>query len=163
MEKKLSHFDVKGQAKMVNVESKQVTARIAITRSIIQISSDLVQILAAGTLAKGDAFTVAKTAGILAAKQTGTLIPMCHPLAIDYIDIQLELLSESCEVRVQAEVHTTAKTGVEMEAMVAASVTALTFYDMCKAVDKGIQIIKTGLFKKSGGKSGSYYNPDMEW
>lgn len=163
MEKKLSHFDVKGQAKMVNVESKQVTARIAITRSIIQISSDLVQILAAGTLAKGDAFTVAKTAGILAAKQTGTLIPMCHPLAIDYIDIQLELLSESCEVRVQAEVHTTAKTGVEMEAMVAASVTALTFYDMCKAVDKGIQIIKTGLYKKSGGKSGSYYNPDMEW
>ncbi|NQU65222.1 MAG: hypothetical protein HQ517_13195, partial [SAR324 cluster bacterium] len=116
MEKKLSHFDGKGQAKMVDVGPKKITGRVAIARSLIQINADLVQILTAGTLAKGDAFTVAKTAGILAAKQTGTLIPMCHPLAIDCIDIQLELLSESCEVRVQAEVHTTAKTGVEMEA-----------------------------------------------
>ncbi len=163
MEKKLSHFDVKGQAKMVDVGPKNVTERIAITRCTIQITSDLVQILTAGTLAKGDAFTVAKTAGILAAKQTGTLIPMCHPLSVDYIDIQLELLKQSCEVRVQAEVHTTAKTGVEMEAMVAVSVAALTFYDMCKAVDKGIKIAKTGLYKKSGGKSGDYYNADMEW
>lgn len=163
MEKKLSHFDVKGQAKMVDVGSKKITGRIAITRCTIQITADLVQILNAGTLSKGDAFTVAKTAGILAAKQTGTLIPMCHPLSVDYIDIQLDLLPESCEVRVQAEVHTTAKTGVEMEAMVAVSVAALTFYDMCKAVDKGIKIIKTGLYKKSGGKSGVYYNADMEW
>ncbi len=163
MDKELSHFDTDGKAKMVNVGAKTVTERIAIARSTIRISTDLVEMLEAGNLAKGDAFTVAKTAGILAAKQTGTLIPMCHPLSVDYVDIQMELLTESCEVRVQSEAHTTAKTGVEMEAMVAASIAALTFYDMCKAVDKGIKIMKTGLYKKTGGKSGTYFNEDMEW
>ncbi len=163
MKKKLSHFDTQGKAKMVDVGAKKVTERIAITRSTIRISADLVEILSAGTLAKGDAFTVAKTAGIIAAKKTGTLIPMCHPLPVDYIDIEMELLPESCEVRVQAEVRTTAKTGVEMEAMVATSVASLTFYDMCKAVDKGIKIEKTGLYKKTGGKSGTFFNEDMKW
>ncbi|MFH2129401.1 MAG: cyclic pyranopterin monophosphate synthase MoaC [bacterium] len=163
MANELSHFDANGQARMVDVGSKKVTGRIAIARSTIRISADLVKILTAGTLAKGDAFTVAKTAGILAAKQTGTLIPMCHPLPVDYIDIQMAMLPEKGEVRVQAEVHTTAKTGVEMEAMVAASIAALTFYDMCKAVDKGIRITETGLYKKTGGKSGVYLNPELEW
>ena len=148
---------------MVNVGDKEVTGRIAVTRSTICISPELTKILTEGTLAKGDAFTVSKTAGIIAAKQTGTMIPMCHPLPVDYINIEMELLEEICEVRVQAEVHTTAKTGVEMEAMVAASVASLTFYDMCKAVDKGIKIEKTGLYKKTGGKSGTFFNKDMEW
>lgn len=163
MEKQLSHFDARGKARMVDVGAKEVTGRTAITRAIIRISPDLVEILRSGTLAKGDAFTVAKTAGIIAAKKTGTLIPMCHPLPVDYIDIEMELLEESGEVRVQAEVSTTAKTGVEMEAMVAVTIASLTFYDMCKAVDKGIRIEKTGLYKKTGGKSGTFFNPDMEW
>jgi len=148
---------------MVNVTAKQVTERVAVTRCLIRIGPELAKVLSEGTLAKGDAFTVSKTAGILAAKQTGTLIPMCHPLPVDYIDLQMELLADRCEVRVEAEVQTTAKTGVEMEAMVAATVAALTFYDMCKAVDKGIRIEKTGLYKKTGGKSGTFLNPDMEW
>lgn len=163
MKKKLSHFDTSGKAKMVNVANKNITERIAIVRSTIRISPELSKILAEGTLAKGDAFTVAKTAGIIAAKQTGTMIPMCHPLPVDYIDIQMALLENECMIQVQAEVHTTAKTGVEMEAMVAASVASLTLYDMCKAVDKGIKIEKTGLYKKTGGKSGTFFNEDMEW
>ncbi|MCG8337091.1 MAG: cyclic pyranopterin monophosphate synthase MoaC [Proteobacteria bacterium] len=163
MSDKLSHFDEEGRASMVDVGSKQTTTRTAIARSVIRISAELVNILAEGTLQKGDAFTVAKTAGILAAKQTGNLIPMCHPLPVDYVDIRFDMLDQSQEVRVEAEVSTTAKTGVEMEAMVAVTMAGLTFYDMCKAVDKGIKILKTGLFKKTGGKSGEFYNRDMEW
>lgn len=163
MEQKLSHFDESGKAKMVDVGDKQVTHRIATARSLITISKELVAILKAGQLAKGDAFTVAKTAGILAAKQTGNLIPMCHPLPVDYVDITLEMIEEKNEVRVESVVSTTAKTGVEMEAMVAASMAGLTFYDMCKAVDKSIKIVKTGLYKKEGGKSGVFLNSDMEW
>ncbi|PCI22983.1 MAG: cyclic pyranopterin monophosphate synthase MoaC [SAR324 cluster bacterium] len=164
MEEKLSHFDEKtGRAKMVDVGGKQDTTRIAITRSILKISAKLVEILASGSLEKGDAFTVAKTAGILAAKQTGQLIPMCHPLSLDCVNIEIELLPDRQEIRIEAEAKTTGKTGVEMEALVAASVAGMTVYDMCKAVDKGIQIVKTGLFRKTGGKSGEYCNPEMEW
>ena len=163
MKKELSHFDKQGRAKMVDVSRKQVTARVAVARSSLIISSDLRDILSAGKLEKGDAFTVAKTAGILAAKQTGQLIPMCHPLPVDCVEIDIELLNEKKEVRIEAKVGTTAKTGVEMEAMVAVTVAGLTFYDMCKAVDKGIKFQNTGLYKKSGGKSGDYLNPEMEW
>ena len=164
MGNKLSHFDSEtGQAKMVNVGSKEVTTRVAIARSKIKISQELVEILEEGKLEKGDAITVAKTAGILAAKQTGILIPMCHPLPVDYVKIEIEVLSQLNEVRIQAEVQTTAKTGVEMEAMMAASIAGLTFYDMCKAVDKGIEILKTGLWQKTGGKSGNYFNSEMDW
>ncbi len=163
MEVKLSHFDSRGRAKMVDVGKKQTSLRIAVSRSVLKISSKLVEILSTGKLEKGDAFTVAKTAGILAAKQTGLLIPMCHPLPVDCVDIDIELDRERKEIRIQAEVRTTAKTGVEMEALVAISITGLTFYDMCKAVDKGIEIQKTGLYRKTGGKSGDYLNPAMEW
>ncbi|MCP4297959.1 MAG: cyclic pyranopterin monophosphate synthase MoaC [Proteobacteria bacterium] len=164
MEEQLSHFDQKtGRAKMVDVGAKNETTRVAITRTTLRISDKLVQILLSGSLEKGDAFTVAKTAGILAAKQTGTLIPMCHPLFLDCVNIEITLLAEKNEVRIEAEASTTAKTGVEMEALVAASVAAMTVYDMCKAVDKGIQILKTGLYKKTGGKSGTFLNPEMEW
>lgn len=163
MSGKLSHFDKNGRAGMVDVGAKQTTSRTAIARSVIRISADLVSILKEGTLQKGDAFTVAKTAGILAAKQTGNLIPMCHPLPVDYVEIRFEMLDQKQEIRVEAEVSTTAKTGVEMEAMVAVTMAGLTFYDMCKAVDKGIKILKTGLFKKTGGKSGEFYNRDLDW
>ncbi len=163
MNNKLSHFDENGRASMVDVSPKKVTQRVAIARSKIQISDALINILLSGELEKGDAFTVAKTAGILAAKQTGLLIPMCHPLPVDYINIDIELLKEKKEIRIQAEVSTTAKTGVEMEALMAATIAGLTFYDMCKAVDKGIRIKQTGLYKKTGGKSGEYLNSEMEW
>ena len=159
MSHSLSHFDEKtGKARMVDVGGKAVTERVAIARGRVKISPELRDILKAGTLEKGDAFTVAKTAGILAAKQTGNLIPMCHPLPLNVVDIQLELDEAQCEVRIEATAKTEAKTGVEMEAMTAVSVTALTIYDMCKAVDKGMVIDRVYLVEKTGGKSGRYHN-----
>lgn len=163
MSDKLSHFDQSGKAKMVDVGDKQATTRTAKARSIVRISPRLVSILQEGGVAKGDAFTVAKTAGILAAKQTGNLIPMCHPLPLDLVDVDIQLDEPSNRVTIEATASTAAKTGVEMEALVAASMAALTFYDMCKAVEKGMVIEKTGLYKKTGGKSGEYFNPEMEW
>ncbi len=160
---KLSHFDDSGKASMVDVGQKTPTSRTAITRSVISISSELTELLKKGGLEKGDAFTVAKTAGIMAAKQTGNMIPMCHPLPLDYVDIKLELLEDENLVRIEALASTTAKTGVEMEAMVAVTMAGLTFYDMCKAVDKKITILKTGLYKKTGGKSGEFFNKEMAW
>ncbi len=155
----LSHFDRKGRARMVDVGGKAVTARAATAKCRIRVSPELVRVLKEGTLEKGDAFTVAKTAGILAAKQTGTLIPMCHPLPLDVVEIDLVLDDAAGVVTVQATARTEARTGVEMEAMVAVSVAALAFYDMCKAVDKGMVIDTVHLAEKSGGKSGRYRNP----
>lgn len=164
MDNELSHFDpVSGKARMVDVGEKKETRRIAIARSIVSISPELVTILQEGKLQKGDAFTVAKTAGILAAKNTGQLIPMCHPLPLDAVNLELELIPEKNEVRIEADARMTGKTGVEMEALTAASIAALTFYDMCKAVDKTMKIVKTGLYKKTGGKSGEFLNQEMEW
>lgn len=163
MSDKLSHFDESGKAQMVDVGAKQTTSRTAIARSVVEISANLVEILEKGELEKGDAFTVAKTAGILAAKQTGNLIPMCHPLPLDHVGISFEMEKGSNLVKIEATASTTAKTGVEMEAMTAVTLAGLTFYDMCKAVDKGIMILKTGLYKKTGGKSGEYINQEMEW
>ena len=157
----LSHFDAKtGKARMVDVGGKAVTLRVARARGCVKISPELAGVLKAGTLEKGDAFTVAKTAGILAAKNTGGLIPMCHPLPLNVVDIDLELDEAGTEVRIEAVAKTEAKTGVEMEAMVAVSVAALTFYDMCKAVDKGMVIGQVHLAEKTGGKSGDYHNPN---
>ena len=164
MKKQLSHFDqATSRAKMVNVGDKIETVRRATTRCIMHISQELTEILDKGTLEKGDAFTVAKTAGILAAKQTGQLIPMCHPLPVNYVDIEISLVTSDNIIRIQSIVETTAKTGVEMEAIVAASIAASTIYDMCKAVDKKIIISNLGLLEKTGGKSGRFYNEKMEW
>ncbi len=163
MTDQLSHFDKNGRASMVDVTSKNVTTRVAVARSVVKISPSLTEILNTGSLEKGDAFTVAKTAGILAAKQTGNLIPMCHPLPVEHVGIEIELLTELNQIRIQAQVSTTAKTGVEMEALTAASMAALTIYDMCKAVDKTMRIVNTGLYKKTGGKSGEFYNEEMAW
>lgn len=164
MGNELSHFDEKtGRAKMVDVGHKQKTIRKAIARSEMIISAELADILSKGELKKGDAFTVAKTAGILAAKQTGLLIPMCHPIGLDCANIEIELIKEECKIRLESEVSIEAKTGIEMEALTAVTVAALTIYDMCKAVDKTIRIQKTGLYRKVGGKSGDFINPEMEW
>ena len=155
----LSHFDARtGRARMVDVGGKAVTERIATARGIVRVSPELVTVLKAGTLEKGDAFTVAKAAGILAAKQTGTLIPMCHPLPLNVVELELELDEAAGEVRIEATAKTEARTGVEMEALMAVSMAALTFYDMCKAVDKGMVIDRIHLAKKTGGKSGTYVN-----
>jgi cyclic pyranopterin monophosphate synthase len=159
MSKALSHFDrATGRARMVDVGGKAVTGRIARARGTIRISAELAALLKAGTLEKGDAFTVAKTAGILAAKQTGTLIPMCHPLPLDVVELELELDEAALTVNVEATAKTEARTGVEMEALTAVSVAALAFYDMCKAVDKGMVIDRVHLVEKTGGKSGTYRN-----
>ncbi len=164
MKEKLSHFDRKtGRAKMVDIGNKQGTIRVAIARSILSVSPPLAEILKKGTSEKGDAFTIAKTAGILAAKQTGLLIPMCHPLPVNYVDIDIQLDEKACKIYLQAEVSTTAKTGVEMEALTAVTLAGLTLYDMCKAADKSMVIQKTGLYKKSGGKSGEFINSMMDW
>ncbi|MEE8434261.1 MAG: cyclic pyranopterin monophosphate synthase MoaC [bacterium] len=161
MSSSLSHFDREtGRARMVDVGGKQVTQRTARARGIIKISEELTSVLKAGALEKGDAFTVAKTAGILAAKQTGNLIPMCHPLPLNVVKIELSLDEKENTVLVEAMASTEAKTGVEMEALTAACVAALTFYDMCKAVDKGMVIDRIHLAEKTGGKSGDYFNPD---
>jgi cyclic pyranopterin monophosphate synthase len=143
---------------MVDVSGKSATLRSATARGRVKISPELAAVLQAGTLEKGDAFTVAKTAGILAAKQTGQLIPMCHPLPLNVVELDLVLDAASGIVDITATARTEAKTGVEMEAMVAVSVAALTFYDMCKAVDKGMVIDRVYLAEKTGGKSGPYKN-----
>ena len=161
MAKALSHFDEKtGRARMVDVGGKAITERVARARGCVKITPELAEVLQAGTLEKGDAFAVAKTAGILAAKNTGGLIPMCHPLPLNVVEIELELDENECQVRIEAVAKTEARTGVEMEAMVAVSVAALTFYDMCKAVDKGMVIGQVHLAEKTGGKSGTYRNDD---
>ena len=143
---------------MVDVGGKATTERVATARGVVRISPQLAAVLRAGTLEKGDAFTVAKAAGMLAAKQTGTLIPMCHPLPLNVVAIELELDEAAGEVRIEATAKTEARTGVEMEALMAVSMAALTFYDMCKAVDKRMVIDRIYLASKTGGKSGPYLN-----
>ena len=161
MANSLSHFDAEtGRARMVDVSGKAATIRSATAKGRVKLSADLISVLKAGTLEKGDAFTVAKTAGILAAKQTGTLIPMCHPLPLNVVELDLTLDELNRWVDIVATARTEAKTGVEMEALVAVSVAALTFYDMCKAVDKGMVIDRIFLAEKTGGKSGTYRNPE---
>ena len=163
MSSPLSHFDGEtGRARMVDVGGKAVTERVARARGMIRIGAELASVLKAGTLEKGDAFTVAKVAGILAAKQTGNLIPMCHPLPLNVVEVELSLDEEALTVNVEAVAKTEAKTGVEMEALTAASVAALTFYDMCKAVDKSMVIDRIHLAEKSGGKSGLFRHPGAD-
>jgi len=144
---------------MVDVSAKPVSIRTAIAKGSLKISAQLCDLLEAGTLTKGDAFTVAKTAGILGAKKTGELIPMCHPLGIDLVEVTTELNTEEKRIYLSATVRCEGKTGVEMEALTAVTVTALTLYDMCKAVDKKMMIERIGLAKKTGGKSGEFINP----
>ena len=162
MTQKLTHFNDQGRAQMVDVSHKSTTTRLALAKGSLKISPELCQILQAGELAKGDAFTVAKTAGILAAKKTGDLIPMCHPLGLDQVDIEIQLNQEESRIYLCATAKCEGKTGVEMEALTALTVAALTIYDMCKAVDKHMVIERIGLAKKEGGKSGLFVNPAFD-
>ena len=149
----LSHINADGEAHMVDVGAKMLTSRCATAACEILMKPGTLVLLRSGKMKKGDAFTVAKTAAILAAKKTSELIPLCHPLALDYIDVRFFNSAEGNGILIESEVRTTAKTGVEMEALTAASIAALTIYDMAKAVDPGMEITNLRLVKKTGGKS----------
>jgi cyclic pyranopterin phosphate synthase len=152
MPQKLSHFDRAGRARMVDVSAKAATKREAEASAFVVLRPAVLKALPKNP--KGDPLEVARLAGIMAAKRTADLIPMCHPLPLSHIDVKMRLCENG--VAVTSKVATTAVTGVEMEALVAASVAALTVYDMCKALDKGIEIREIMLERKSGGKSGDY-------
>ncbi|KJS43973.1 MAG: molybdenum cofactor biosynthesis protein MoaC [Roseovarius sp. BRH_c41] len=152
----LSHFDGQGHAHMVDVSDKAITARVAVAEGHIKMARETFDIIAEGRAKKGDVLAVARLAGIMAAKRTPDLIPLCHPLSITKVTVDLTLDPELPGVRIAATVKTTGQTGVEMEALTAASVAALTVYDMTKAVDKAMEIGGIRVILKDGGKSGRY-------
>jgi cyclic pyranopterin phosphate synthase len=160
-EGRLSHVDAEGKATMVDVSEKSATVREATATAFVAMNSETVAVVRGGGLKKGDetaVLGVARVAGIMAAKKTSELIPLCHPLALTGIKVDLTL--EDGGVRIVSEVKTADRTGVEMEALTAAAVAALTIYDMCKAVDKGIRIQTVELVNKVGGKSGGWSRPE---
>ena len=152
----LTHFDKKGDAVMVDVGDKDVTDRIAIARGRITMSAETLQKIMDGDHKKGDVLSVARLAGIMGAKKTPDLIPLCHPIALDKVAVELTCNADESCVDIEATTRINAKTGVEMEALTAVSVAALTIYDMCKAVDWSMQIGDIRLIHKSGGKSGTW-------
>ena len=155
-ESHLSHIDKSGSAHMVDVSLKPVVHREAVAKCYVMMKSETLKMIDTNNLEKGDVLNVARIAGVMAAKQTSALIPLCHLIHLDQIAVGLELNNKLNAVEVTAVVKTAAKTGVEMEAMTAVSVTALTIYDMCKNVDRKIRIEGIQLVRKSGGKSGSF-------
>lgn len=156
MADKLTHFTEDGAAHMVDVSAKDVTDRMAVAGGRVSMSAEAFAHVKAGTAKKGDVLGTGRLAGIMAAKKTSDLIPLCHPLALSKVEIDFDLDEASNAVDIRATVKVTGKTGVEMEALTAASVAALTIYDMLKAVDKAMVISDIRLLKKSGGKSGIY-------
>lgn len=156
MDNGFTHFDEQGQAIMVDVSGKAETHRTAIASGIIKVSQPVFDAIKEGTAAKGDVLGVARIAGIMAAKNTSSVIPLCHPLPLAKCSIDFELLTEPCAIKAIATVKVTGLTGVEMEALHAVSVSLLTIYDMCKAIDKRMEISEIHLDKKSGGKSGQF-------
>ena len=155
-ENKLTHFDAAGHAVMVDVSEKPVTAREATARGSITMNADAFAAVQSGTVKKGDVLGVARIAGIMAVKRTSDLIPLCHPLPLAKISIEFNLLPQRQAVEALCTVKTSGVTGVEMEALTGVSTALLTIYDMCKAVDKGMELGEIHLVKKSGGKSGLY-------
>ncbi|MGV8147296.1 MAG: cyclic pyranopterin monophosphate synthase MoaC [Alkaliphilus sp.] len=152
----LTHFNESGKAKMVNIGDKDDTKRTAIARATIKMKEETVKRIIDGDMRKGDVLSVAQIAGIMGAKKTSEIIPMCHNIFITGADIEFEIDNKSNTIDIEAIVSTTGKTGVEMEALSAVSIAALTIYDMCKAIDKDMVIENIMLLKKSGGKSGEY-------
>ncbi len=152
---KLTHIDETGRPRMVDVTAKADTQREAITKGTVYMKAETLDLIKKGLMPKGDVLTVAQIAGIMAAKQTPSLIPLCHPLLLGEIKVEFEIDDANHAVLITSTVKNTGKTGVEMEAMTATAVAALTIYDMCKAVDRGMRIDDIRLIKKSGGKSGT--------
>jgi cyclic pyranopterin phosphate synthase len=153
---KLTHLDSEGRARMVDVTEKEVTSRVAAARGTVFMKPETLAMILEKKVEKGDVFSVARTAGIMAAKKTPELIPMCHPLNLTSVEVFLTPQQKPSAVEIEAVVKVTGKTGVEMEALTAVSVTALTIYDMCKAVDREMTLGEIRLVKKSGGKSGTF-------
>jgi len=153
---KLTHFDKKGRAKMVDVSKKVETVREAVVRGSLFMNPRTFKQIMSGKIAKGDVFAVAKVAGIMAAKRTPEIIPMCHPLNLSHVEINFYPFEKKSRVDIEAKVKIKARTGVEMEGFAAVAAAGLTLYDMCKAIDRGMVISDIHLVKKSGGKSGTY-------
>lgn len=151
-----THFDARGRARMVDVGAKSVTAREAVAHGRVSLSGEALGVVVRGTAKKGDVLGVARVAAIQAAKRTSEWIPLCHPLALDSVEVEFTPRKRPSSIAIRATVRTTAKTGVEMEALVAVSAAALTIYDMCKSVDRAMTIGAIRLLKKTGGKSGTY-------
>jgi len=156
MPDRLTHLDEHGDARMVDVGGKPVTARRAVARAVVRMAPETARIVAAGDAPKGDVLGVARIAGIMAAKKTGDLIPLCHPMGLDHVDVDGSVDVDAGTVTITASASVTARTGVEMEAMTAASVAALTVYDMVKGVERGVAIEEVVLLEKSGGASGTW-------
>ncbi|REJ12250.1 MAG: cyclic pyranopterin monophosphate synthase MoaC [Thermobacillus sp.] len=158
---KLTHFNEQGRARMVDVTDKDVTARAAVAETTVRMRPETLEAIRSGRVGKGDVLAVAQVAGIMAAKRTAEWIPMCHPLQLTGIDIQFREAGND-RLIIEATVKTTGKTGVEMEALTAVSAAALTVYDMCKAMQKDMEIGPTRLLRKTGGKSGDYARPSEQ-
>lgn len=159
MNAKLSHIDESGQARMVDVGYKPDTERIAIAKGEVHMRTETLDLIRAGAMKKGDVLTVAQLAGVMAAKRCAELIPLCHPIPLTHVDLELDLDEELPGVCITATARTVGKTGVEMEALTAVSVAALTVYDMAKAVEKSMRIQNVRLVEKHGGRSGDVHNP----
>lgn len=155
-----THFNEQGRAKMVNVGEKDVTERKATAGARVLVSRETFELIRTGGMKKGDVLTVAQIAGVLGAKQTPHIIPMCHPIIINGVDLDLSLDEERCSVEIKATVSCSGRTGVEMEALTAASIAALTVYDMCKAVQKDMVITDVRLLDKSGGVHGDFHRTE---
>ncbi len=152
----LTHFDAQGQAHMVDVGAKASTHRVAVAQGLIRMQATTLELVVAGTAKKGDVLGVARLAGIMAAKKTSDLIPLCHPIALTRVAVEFEIEPDTSAVRCRATAECSGQTGVEMEALTAVNVALLTIYDMCKAADRGMVISDVKLLEKHGGKSGSF-------
>ena len=157
----LTHLDASGAARMVDVAAKEVTHRVAVAEAVVTMKPETLELILSGKQAKGDVLAVARVAGIMAAKRTGELIPLCHPLGLDAVTVDL-VPEPPGRIRITARVAVTARTGVEMEAMTAVSLAGLTIYDMCKAVDRDMCVSDIRLIEKSGGRSGHYRRAPAE-
>src|SRR3972149_747732 len=153
---KLTHFDKKGRAKMVDVSKKKETLREAAVQGSVFMNPKTFKSIQSGKIAKGDVLAVAKVAGIMAAKKTSEIIPMCHPLNLSHVEVNFYPIEKESRIDIEAKVKIKAQTGVEMEGFVAVATAGLTIYDMCKAIDRGMVISDIHLVKKTGGKSGTY-------
>ncbi len=158
----LTHLDEQGQARMVEVGGKEITRREAVARGEVSMRPETLEMILAGKVSKGEVFGVARVAGIIAAKKTPDLIPLCHPLALTGVDVRFRSDRECSRVEIEAKARTTGQTGVEMEALTAVSTAALAIYDMCKAVDREMVIGAIRLVHKSGGKSGVFQRAGEE-
>ncbi len=156
--KELSHFNEEGRSRMIDVGDKEDTERMAIAEGEVVMRPETLRLINEGKISKGDVLAVAQIAGIMAAKQTSQIIPMCHPLMLTSVDLNFKINEEAHKVIIKSKVKTVGRTGVEMEALTAVAIAGLTIYDMCKAVDRGMTIKAIRLIEKAGGKSGHYLN-----